>query len=148
VLTLSLDSIVEKLAKHEERLDSHQRLLNSQSEKNEALTRIVTLVEIQEKHNSEREARQEERDRLQQEQLNKFSDAMNKMVITMSDISNSQEKLGETQHQLGERVSSIEESLNENKVDVPKLITKIIVGVVLGIPTLILGYIAFKLGIK
>lgn len=140
--------INERVSKNEQRLDHHEKLLESQMDKNETLSKLATLFEVQMKESKEREVRQEVRDEKQNKQMKEFGDAMNEVVVTLTRISNSQEKLGDNQQQLGNRVSNIESSLDSNKIDIPKLITKFIVALVLGVPAIILTYLAVQLGLK
>lgn len=136
-----MSSTEQRLAKLETKIDDHSKLLEKQSDKNDTLTRLVTLFETQESANKERELRQEQRDKKQQEQLDKFGNAMEEVVVSLSNINQSQQ-------QLGERVTEIEGTLSQQKIDPIKLFKSILRYVATAGAGIVVAWIYIKLGLK
>lgn len=132
----------EKVAKLEVRVDNHEDLLKAQVEKNEALIKLSTLMEMQMKQNEEREKKQEERDRQQNEQMEKITSTLDKVSSSLDELSIGQKNLNTNYDNMNGRLvileSDIQEVKNDNKIDLNKLRKDIIVKV---IPSIIGGVI-------
>lgn len=131
------DYLLERVAKLETKVESHERTIHAQTEKNELLIKLTALTEMQVDVNKE-----------QNEQMKKFGETLNRVDENLTNLNTSQQQLNTNQQKLGERVSDIEETLQDQKVDVVGLIKKIFTFVLTGVGTLALGYFAVKFGLK
>lgn len=96
------------IAKIETTVDEHTRLLTAQTEKNDTLTRLATLLEREMEDSKERERRQEIRDKAQSKQMEKFSE-------TLTNVNQNLTILNSKQELLDERVTGIETTLTTEK---------------------------------
>jgi hypothetical protein len=122
-----MEDVVERLARVETKQENHERLLNSQMEKNDLLTKMSTLVEMQVEVNKEQSA-------------------------TLKNINDNLTNLNNKHDKLGERVSEIETSLNDDKRTKRERINGVLkyVGTSIGtlVVTLLIAYLSVKLGLK
>lgn len=105
---MSQEDLYERLTKVETVQKEHERKLNSQLEKNETLIEMKTLMAIQIEDGKKRDT-----------QMEKFEGTLLKVNENLTNLNNSQQ-------QLGNRVSDIESTLNEQKVDPVKLFKSIL----------------------
>jgi predicted nuclease with TOPRIM domain len=135
------EELYERMAKAETKLDEHGKLLSAQIEKNEALTRLTTLVELQMQDSKERERRQEIRDEKQNKQMEKFSDTLVKVNQNLDNLNSKQELLDE-------RVTGIEGTLSHQKIDVVGLVKSILTYALTAAGGIVVAYLYMKLGLK
>lgn len=131
------ENINERVAKLEEKVESHERSIIAQADKNESLAKLTTLMELQSKANEKQNA-----------QLEKFGETLIQVNLNLTNINNSQQQLQKEVIQIGNRVEVIEQKSDENKLDPSKVIWKIVGWVVGAIGAIILAYVLFKLGLK
>jgi vacuolar-type H+-ATPase subunit I/STV1 len=133
-------------------VDEHTRLLNLQSEKNDTLTRLATLLEREMDDSKERERRQELRDEAQNKQLEKFSITLDKVNENLTNLNKSQENLNTKQENLNDRLSEVESVIKDQNINSGVLFKGFLKHFTLGIGTLvgglILGYLLFRWGIS
>lgn len=122
-------------------MEEHERKLNAQVEKNESLTRLATLMELQIEETKERERRQEIRDDKQNKQMEKFSETLTKVNENLTNLNTNQESLTE-------RVSEIEGTLSGQKIDLVKLFKGMLSYILTAAGGGLVLYIYIKLGIK
>ncbi|MFS1518486.1 hypothetical protein V1503_18795 [Bacillus sp. SCS-151] len=115
-----ISALREKTNGHEKRIEH----LESQSQET---VRISTLMELQIETNKE-----------QNQQMKEFSN-------TMKNIDGNLTRLNENQEQLSNRVTDIEETLSESKVDINKIIKILFLKMVLPIAV---AYLILKFGLK
>lgn len=147
LLQMSLETLNERITRVEERSDQFERRMRSQEQKNEALIRLTTQFENQEKNNLEREKRYEARENKQQEQFDRFAATLEKIDDNLTGLNNSQEKLTTTQEQLGERVTDIEGTLQSQNINAVQMFIKFLgyAGTLIG--GIIAAYVYMKLGL-
>jgi chromosome segregation ATPase len=119
----------------ETKVEDHDKKLNAQSEKNETLTRLATLMELQMEEAKEKERRQEIRDDKQNKSMERFGETLLKVNENLTSLNNKQESLGT-------RVAEIEGTLSEQKIDTFKLVKGILSYIATG-----LGSIAIAVAI-
>ena len=88
----------ERVSRLEVRADNHEKQLNAQIEKNETLTRLVTLMEYN--------VRQEH---ARQEQIEKFSEVLEKVNENLSQLNQTQKQMQSDIAQISSRVEKVEE---------------------------------------
>lgn len=134
------EDIYQKVAKLETKVEDHDRKLNSQAEKNETLTRLATLMELQMEEAKEKERRQEIRDEKQNKSMEKFGETLVKVNENLTSLNNKQESLGD-------RVAEIEGTLSNQKIDVIGLVKSILTYVLTAAGGIVLAWIYIKLGL-
>jgi chromosome segregation ATPase len=141
VVLLDNATIDQRVTKLETTVDEHTRQLNAQSEKNDTLTRLATLLEREMSDSKERERRQELRDEAQSKQMEKFGDTLVQMNQNLTLLNNSQ-------IQLGQRVDNIESTLQNQNINTNSLFKGILkeVGLLLG--GFVLAFLLYKFGIS
>ena len=131
----------ERIAKLEAKVENHERALFAQTEKNETLTKLTTLMEYTINANDEREKRQENRDREQNLQMKEFSG-------TLTNISNSLADLNVNQGKITERVSDIENTLSDVKKDKKMMIRGTLKYIATAIGSIIVTWVCIQFGLK
>ena len=131
----------ERVSKLEIITEIHEKQLTAQLNKNESLTRLVTLME----HNT---AQEEKR----QEQLDKFASVLEKVNENLSQLNRTQSQMQLDIANISSRVEKVEETQKEHEesstIDLNGLTKKFIfwvVGVGLGALSL---YLYIQLGLK
>jgi predicted nuclease with TOPRIM domain len=133
-----LQDVIQKVAILETKVEEHSRKLDAQIEKNESLTRLTTLVELQMQESKDRERRQEIRDDKQNKQMEKFSETLTKVNDNLTNLNNQQ-------HSLTERVSDIEGTLSGQKIDPIKLFKGILSYIATGVGSIAIAVIIWYL---
>lgn len=132
------EDIYQKVAKLEAKVEDHDKKLNSQAEKNETLTRLATLMELQMEELKEKERRQEIRDDKQNKSMERFGDTLIKVNENLTSLNNKQEALGT-------RVAEIEGTLSEQKIDTFKLVKGILSYIATGLGSIAIAYVIWYL---
>jgi len=131
----------ERIAKLEEGFKSHSQRINKLESESEALIELKTIVKmttaLQERIHNEHSS-----------QMNKFNETLKNIDSNLLHLNTTSEQLKSDMGGFSERITSIEKSNEESKIDVPKLMTKIITGILLLSVTLLGSFIAIKLGLK
>lgn len=129
------EDLNERVAKLEIRVDTHERSILAQTDKNESLAKLATLMELQILANDK-----------QNIQLEKFGETLNRVDDNLSSMNVTQQQLQREVVQIGSRVEVIEKKADENKVDKFNLFLKGLAWVGGFATTLILGYLFYKFG--
>lgn len=124
------EDLYERITRVETIVSEHSRKLDAQVEKNDTLTKLATIMEMQVEVNKE-----------QSIQMKKFD-------ITLNKVNTNLDGLNKNLETLDTRVGKLESNDNERKIDVPSLMTKIVVGIFMTIPTLITMWLALQFGLK
>lgn len=140
------EDLVEKVVKLEVTVADHSRQLEKQADKNDSLTRLVTLYETQEKNNVEREKRQDERDKKQQEQLDKFANTIVEVKNTINMVNTNLTNLNENQQTLQSEVVQIGNRVEEIEKKPLKFFWKAAKWVVGVVTFLLTAYLVYKFG--
>ncbi len=127
----------ERIGVIENTLKNHEQRIQKQEDNNEILIEMKTILKNQVDMNKE-----------QNEQMKEFSGTLIEVNNNLSKLNGSQEQLQNDMSKIGERVTHIEKSQDENKIDVPKLMVKILIGIFMLIPTLIGAWWMTKTGLK
>lgn len=112
----------ERLGKIETTLKGHERRLQIQESKNDSLTQLKTLVEIQTETNKE-----------QNKQMEKFSETLSRINENLTHLNTNQQQSRTDMGKLTERVTEIENTLNESKIDPLKIATNVLFTVITGV---------------
>lgn len=139
------DKLGERVAKLETIVENHEKLLISQSEKNETLARLTTLMEINSK-------RDEQRD----EQLKEFGDTLKSVNDNLTHLNKSQEKIQQDISTISSRVEKVEKIQDEEKqryvLDLrglpKKTILKVVAIGIAAITAVVTAWVKLKIGIK
>lgn len=139
------DKIGERVAKLETITENHERLLTAQSEKNETLAKLTTLMEINSK-------RDEQRD----EQLKEFGDTLKSVNDNLTHLNKSQEKIQQDISTISSRVEKVEKIQDEEKqryvLDLrglpKKTILKVVAIGIAAITAVVTAWVKLKIGIK
>lgn len=124
---LSIESLFERQGRCEEKLTSHDRRIDNLETKNEALSRLTTIVEMQMEANKEQQKQIKDQHR------------------TLEKMNNNLDGLNTTLGNLDKRVEQLESSDNERKLDFGKLFKEIVYKV---IPAIAIAYFLFKMGLQ
>lgn len=116
-----------RVSRLEAKVDEHSKSIERQVEKNDTLTRLVTLVELQTDINKK-----------QTEQMDKFDRTLNKVNTNLDGLNRNLETLDH-------RVEKLESDDSDRKIDLGKLFKHILWT---AIPTLIVTYLLIKFGMK
>lgn len=131
----------ERIAKLEEGFKSHSQRINKLESESEALIELKTIVKmttaLQERIHNEHSS-----------QMNKFEATLNKVNDNLTVLNRSQEKLQSDLVSIGNRVEHIEVSNEDSKINIPSLITKIVVGLFMLIPSVVLAWILIHFNLK
>ncbi|MDF2789820.1 MAG: hypothetical protein K0S80_2918 [Neobacillus sp.] len=112
----------------------HSRQLIRQSEKNETLTKLATLMERQIEETKERDRRQEIRDEKQNSQMESFGDTLKLINSNLTNLNSKQELLDN-------RVTGIETTLDLQKIDPIRLFKAILSYFATGIGSIAIAYL-------
>jgi len=123
---LAQDEIYGRVRFLETKVEDHDKKLNAQAEKNETLTRLATLMELQMEEAKEKERRQEIRDDKQNKSMEKFGETLVKVNENLTSLNNKQESLGN-------RVAEIEGTLSNQNIDTFQLVKGILSYVATGL---------------
>jgi predicted nucleic acid-binding Zn-ribbon protein len=134
---VDLEELSQRLTKVETKVEEHSRSIASQSEKNDTLTRLTTLVEMQTEFNKEYKI-----------ELQKFSTVIEKVNNNLTNLNNRQEQLNNSQQQLGQRVDNIENTLQDQKIDPMTMFKSILTYAATGIGSIIIAYLLYRFGIS
>lgn len=134
----------ERMAKIEETTKGHSRRIEKLENNHDLLTRLTILSEMQE----ERNERQDARDIKQDEQMEKFNTTLTKVNENLTNLNHTSDELKNNVGQLGSRISSIEATQEESKISVPKLMAKVLVGIVMLIPMILGVWLLIQMGLK
>jgi len=131
----------ERIAKLEEGFKSHSQRINKLESESETLIELKTIVKmttaLQERIHNEHSS-----------QMNKFEATLNKVNDNLTVLNRSQEKLQSDLVSIGNRVEHIEVSNEDSKINIPSLITKIVVGLFMLIPSVVLAWILIHFNLK
>jgi chromosome segregation ATPase len=141
VSLLMEEELYRKVTRLETKVEEHDRKLDAQVEKNESLTRLATLMQLQMEESKERERRQEIRDDKQNKQMEKFSETLTKVNDNLTNLNTKQQSLTD-------RVSEIEGTLSGQKIDIVKLLKGMLSYLLTAAGGGVVLYIYIKLGIK
>src|SRR5690606_4647306 len=119
---MSLEGLGERVGIVENTLENHERRIQKQESNNELLVEMRTILKMQVETNEK-----------QANQMDKFSETLTKVNDNLTSLNNSQEQLKNEMGKIGQRVSHIEKSQDDNKIDPNKLIKNIILTVITGI---------------
>lgn len=122
-----MSNFEQRLTKLETKVNEHSRQLEKQEDKNDTLTRLVTLVEMQTEVNRD-----------QTEQMKKFDITLNKVNTNLNGLNRNLETIDK-------RVEQLEANDNERKLDLGKLLKDVLYKVV---PSIILAWLIFHFGLK
>jgi hypothetical protein len=139
------EELYQRVAKLETKVEDHDKKLQIQVEKNESLTRLATLVELQMQESKERERRQEIRDEKQNKQMEKFSATLDKVNDNLTDLNISQQQMKQDMNAIGNRVADIEQYQEDAKIDPLKLFKGILSYVVTGIGSIAIAVLIWLL---
>ena len=139
------EELYQKVAKLETKVEEHDKKLQIQSEKNESLTRLTTLVELQMQETKERERRQEIRDEKQNIQMEKFSTTLDKVNDNLTDLNISQQQMKQDMSAIGNRVADIEKYQEGSKIDSFKLFKGILSYIATGIGSIAIAVLIWLL---
>jgi hypothetical protein len=145
VILLVEEELYQRVAKLETKVEDHDKKLQIQVEKNESLTRLATLVELQMQESKERERRQEIRDEKQNKQMEKFSATLDKVNDNLTDLNISQQQMKQDMNAIGNRVADIEQYQEDAKIDPLKLFKGILSYVVTGIGSIAIAVLIWLL---
>lgn len=125
-----LATLEQLIKSHDARLQNKFRRIEKIEGNNETLIRLAALAEMQ-----------NETSREQSETLSKINENLTSLNLTsnqlQSDIVN-----------IGSRVEDIEKSNQETFINIPGLLTKIVIGIFMLIPTVILSWFLINAGLK
>ncbi|MFS0643658.1 hypothetical protein [Siminovitchia sp. 179-K 8D1 HS] len=127
----------ERVGVVENTLKNHEQRLQRQESNNEVLIEMKAILKNQIEINRE-----------QNEQMREFSGTLIKVNDNLSKLNSSQEQLQNDMSKIGERVTHIEKSQDESKISVPSLMAKVLIGIVMIVPTIISAWLLIKLGLK
>lgn len=127
----------ERVGVIESKLKNHEQRLQRQESNNEVLIEMKAILKNQIEINRE-----------QNEQMREFSGTLIKVNDNLSKLNSSQEQLQNDMSKIGERVTHIEKSQDESKISVPSLMAKVLIGIVMIVPTIISAWLLIKLGLK
>lgn len=121
-----------RVSKLEVQVDTQEKRWQSQVEKNDVLTKLATLMEMQMSESKEREKRQEVRDEKQNKQMSKITDTLNNMNENLTGLNSGLQEVKS-------RVTDIEKQQEDKKIDLGKLFKDIIFK---GVPTVVATVVA------
>lgn len=127
----------ERVAKLEQLTDGNASRIKRLETESEALIRLTTLVELQTDVNRENV-----------QQMKDFSLVLNKINNNLTDLNHESMLTKDKVSEVSTRVQQIENTQQSYKIDVPKLITRILIGCAMIIPSLILAYLLIKFNWK
>jgi chromosome segregation ATPase len=125
-----VEDLHERLAKVETKVERHEKKFDTQMEKNDLLTRVIVLQEQQQEINKDHV-----------KQMDKFDKTLNRIDKNLDGLNKNLELLDN-------RVGKLEESENGSKISVPNMMTKIVIGLFMAIPTIITTWILIQLNLK
>lgn len=127
---MSEEKYGERIAIVEQKVVNHENRLEKLESSNETLIKLATLVEMQTEMNKDQNAT-----------LEKIND-------NLSHLNNTSEQLRSSVGDLGSRISSIEATQESHKIDVPKLLVKIAIGVAMISVGLLSAWLLKATGLK
>lgn len=127
---MSEEKFGERIAVVEQKVDGLEGKVNRLESANEALIELKTIVKMQAETNI-----------AQNKTLEKINDNLTELNISQSQLKNEMS-------QIGNRVQHIEDTQESHKVDVPKLMTKIFIGIAMISVALLSAYLMKVTGLK
>ena len=109
------NELPERVAKLEAKVDNHDRLLQTQQERNDLLTKISLIIENQREDAIEREKRQDLRDEKQNQRMEHFSFTMEKVNENLSNLNSTQQQIREDLSEVVVRVEKVEKFQHDDK---------------------------------
>lgn len=127
----------ERLAETRETVKSHSRRIRRLEDDNDMLARLVVVVEMQDARNAK-----------QDEQLDRVGQTLSNIDDNLTHLNSTSGQLKQDIGELGSRINSIEDSQKNYQIDIPALLVKLMIGIVMVIPAIILAWLLIKLGLK
>jgi chromosome segregation ATPase len=132
-----VEDLHERITRVETIVERHEKKIDAQEDKNDLLTRLTIVAEQQSVFNTEFK-----------QELKEFRITIDKVNTNLDQLNASHKQMKQDMSQIGERVSSIETKQEGSKIDVPNLMTKIVIGVFMAIPTIITAWLLIQLNLK
>ena len=127
-----MPNVDKRLGVLEARMDDHARRIRIQEEKNERLSELSAYVKLQYEHNKKTDKRFE--------QMTKVLDGINTNLLSLNhDVKSMKEKQEDMENKVGGLEREQSEALKSFKKNTLDNRTKIIIGVVTGVTTSIIG---------
>lgn len=123
----------ERVAKLEQASKGNSSRIKRLETESEALIRLTTLVELQTEVNRENSS-----------QMRQFGVILDKVNSNLSNLNSASEQMKNEVVHVSERVEKIEQNNESQKVDIPQLMVKIVIGLFMLIPYLVGAYLLFK----
>ena len=119
------------------RIKNHAIRIERLEGNNDVLTRLGILMEVQTEMNKQQSA-----------QMEKFGETLDSVNTNLSNLNSTSDQLKNSVGDLGSRITSIENTQNSHKIDVPKLMTKILIGIAMISVGLLSAYLLKVMGLK
>lgn len=119
------------------RIVNHAIRMEKLESNTDVLVRLSTLMEVQTEMNKQ-----------QNEQMGRFGNTLDSVDRNLTHLNGTSDQLKSSIGDLGGRISSIEETQNSHKIDVPKLLTKIFIGIAMISVALLSAYVLKVTGLR